>query len=53
MHHIIHQADMTTTRIEYEQWLHRNDESVMKVDSPKKEKTNVDELKSEFDKLFV
>jgi len=53
MHHIIHQADMTTTRIEYEQWLHRNDESVMKVDSPKKKKVDVDELKSEFDKLFV
>ena len=35
MSHIIHQADMTTTRIEYEQWLRGNDDSDSKNNEKK------------------
>ena len=56
MAHILHQADMTTTRIEYEQWLHTNKDKkniVVKVPKTKKEKQQVDNLKEKFDELFA
>ena len=58
MQHILHQADMTTTRIEYEQWLRGSDDSDSKI-KPKtqeqkiKDKKQVDNLKSKFDELFT
>ena len=54
MQHILHQADMTTTRIEYEDWL-RADEEVIntKVPKNKEEKETVDNLKQKFDELFA
>ena len=57
MQHILHQADMTTTRIEYEQWLRGNDDSDIKI-KPKtkeqkiKDEKKVDNLKKQFDELF-
>ena len=45
--YILHHADMTTTRIEYEQWLHQNDEE------ENKQEEKLKEIKNEFDKLFV
>ena len=44
--YIIHQADMATTRIEYEQWLHSNDDSDSK---PKIKKT----IKKQVEKVVV
>jgi len=58
MQHILHQADMTTTRIEYEDWLRGNDDSDIKI-KPKtkeakiKDKQQVDNLKAKFDELFT
>ena len=53
MQHILHQADMTTTRIEYEQWQHSNEEvTSTSVPKNKKEQEQVDNLKSKFDELF-
>ena len=57
MAHILHQADMTTTRIEYEEWLH-DDESIdelvnTKVPKTKEEKEKVEDMKKMFDELFV
>ena len=57
MQHILHQADMTTTRIEYEQWLRSSDDSDSKIKPKTKEqkindKKQVDNLKSKFDELF-
>ena len=45
--YILHHADMTTTRIEYEQWLHQNDEE------ENKQEEKLKEIKNEFNKLFV
>ena len=62
MAHIIHQADMTTTRIEFEEWFYSEentkDKKPIKSKNNKKPKlsksdTNLDELKNEFDKLFA
>jgi hypothetical protein len=56
MAHILHQADMTTTRIEYEQWLHVDEEQVVvntRVPKTKKEQETVDNMKAKFDELFV
>ena len=56
MQHILHQADMTTTRIEYEQWLHADEEQVVvntKVPKTKKEQETVDNMKAKFDELFT
>ena len=54
MQHILHQADMTTTRIEYEDWLHANEEVVnTKVPKTKDEQEKVDNLKQKFDELFA
>jgi len=56
MQHILHQADMTTTRIEYEQWLHAGEEQVVvntKVPKTKKEQETVDNMKAKFDELFA
>ena len=51
---IVHQADMTTTRIEYEQWLHSEEEVVnTKVPKTKDEQQKVDNLKQKFDELFA
>jgi hypothetical protein len=54
MAHILHQADMTTTRIEYEDWLHA-DEKTKQVKAPKTndEHKKVENLKSKFDELFA
>jgi hypothetical protein len=53
MAHILHQADMATTRIEYEQWVHTDEEIVnTKVPKSKQEQKQVDNLKSKFDELF-
>ena len=54
MQHILHQADMTTTRIEYEDCLH-TDEEVINTSVPKdrQEQKQVDNLKSKFDELFA
>jgi hypothetical protein len=54
--HILHQADMTTTRIEYEQWIHSTDEekaTTTKVPKTKKEQETVDNMKAKFDELFT
>ena len=52
--YIIHQADMATTRIEYEQWQHSDEEVVnTKVPKNKEEQKQVDNLKAKFDELFV
>ena len=54
MQHILHQADMTTTRIEYEDWMHATEKSVnTKVPKSKDEQKQVDNLKQKFDELFV
>ena len=54
MQHILHQADMTTTRIEYEDWMRADEEVVnTRVPKDKKEKEKVDNLKSKFDELFA
>ena len=56
MQHILHQADMTTTRIEYEQWQHAGEEQVVvntKVPKTKKEQETVDNMKAKFDELFA
>ena len=54
MAHILHQADMTTTRIEYEDWLHVDEEVVnTKVPKTKDEQKQVDNLKQKFDELFA
>jgi len=56
MAHILHQADMTTTRIEYEQWLYTDEEQVVvntKVPKTKKEQETVDNMKAKFDELFT
>ena len=54
MQHILHQADMTTTRIEYEQWQHTDEEVVnTKVPKTKDEQKQVDNLKAKFDELFA
>jgi hypothetical protein len=57
MAHILHQADMTTTRIEYEQWLHTDNKDrkdiVVKVPKTKDEQKKVDNLKEKFDELFA
>jgi len=54
MQHILHQADMTTTRIEYEDWLHTDEEVVnTKVPKSKDEQKQVDNLKQKFDELFA
>ena len=51
---IIHQADMTTTRIEYEQNQNADDKPVnTKVPKTKDEQKQVDNLKSKFDELFA
>ena len=51
---IVHQADMATTRIEYEQYLYTTEEVVnTKVPKNKKEQEKVDNLKSKFDELFA
>ena len=58
MQHILHQADMTTTRIEYEQWLRGTDKDTSTI-KPKtkeqkiKDKQQVDNLKTKFDELFT
>ena len=54
MQHILHQADMTTTRIEYEDWLHADEEVInTKVPKTKDEQKQVDNLKQKFDELFA
>ena len=62
MAHIIHQADMTTTRIEFEEWFYSEentkDKRPIRTKNTKKstiKKSNEDltELKNEFDKLFA
>ena len=56
MQHILHQADMTTTRIEYEDWMRADEEQVVvntKVPKTKKEQETVDNMKAKFDELFV
>lgn len=52
---IVHQADMTTSRIEYEQWLHNKDVKSLnnKPAASKKEVEKVNELKNKFDELFA
>ena len=52
MQHILHQADMTTTRIEYEDWMRADEEVNTRVPRDKKEKEKVDNLKNKFDELF-
>jgi hypothetical protein len=53
MAHILHQADMTTTRIEYEDWLHADEIEVnTNVPKNKQEQTKVDGMKKAFDELF-
>ena len=54
MQHILHQADMTTTRIEYEDWL-RADEVVVNTSVPKtkQEQTKINGMKKAFDELFT
>ena len=52
--YILHQADMATTRIEFEKWFHSDDEVVnTKVPKTKDEKEKVDNLKQKFDELFA
>jgi len=54
MQHILHQADMTTTRIEYVEWEHADEEVVnTKVPKNKDEQKQVDNLKNKFDELFA
>ena len=54
MAHILHQADMTTTRIEYEDWMYADEEVVnTKVPKDRQEQKQVDNLKAKFDELFV
>ena len=64
MAHIIHQADMTTTRIEFEEWFYSEENTknkkpvrvkTKKNKKPKinKSDTDLNELKNEFDKLFA
>jgi len=54
MAHILHQADMTTTRIEYEDWLHADEETKqVKAPKTKDEHKKIENLKSKFDELFV
>ena len=52
---IVHQADMTTSRIEYEQWLYNKDVKSLnnKPAASKKEVEKVNELKNKFDELFA
>ena len=50
--HIIHQADMMTTRIEYEEWVDRPAKK-SKSNKHDADSLDVNELKSEFDKLFA
>ena len=52
---IVHQADMTTSRIEYEQWLHNKDKSTNTNNTVvvnKKDTQTIVELKNKFDELF-
>ena len=52
--YIIHQADMATTRIEFEKWLHSKEETInTKVPKTKDEQKQVDNLKQKFDELFA
>ena len=52
--YIIHQADMATTRIEYEKWFYLKEEVVnTKVPKNKDEQKQVDNLKQKFDELFA
>ena len=64
MPHIIHQADMATTRIEFEQWFYSEENTknkkpvrvktrTNKKSTIKKSKSDLNELKNEFDKLFA
>jgi len=54
MQHILHQADMTTTRIEFEDWLHAKEGMVnTSVPKTKQEQTKVDNMKKAFDELFA
>ena len=54
MQHILHQADMTTTRIEYEDWMRADEEVVnTKVPKTKDEQEKVENLKKQFDELFA
>ena len=57
MPHIIHQADMMTTRIEYEQTSVTDESKPSRISKTSKKKiknnSSVEELKSEFDKLFA
>ena len=53
MQHILHQADMTTTRIEYEDWMRADDEVSTSVPKNKQEQKQVDNLKNKFDELFT
>ena len=54
MAYILHQADMMTTHIEFDQW-NRNDEEVVntRVPKTKDEQEKVDNLKQKFDELFA
>ena len=52
MQHILHQADMTTTRIEYEDWMRSDEEVSTSVPKNKQEQKKVDNLKNKFDELF-
>ena len=52
MQHILHQADMTTTRIEYEDWMRADEEVSTSVPKNKQEQKQVDNLKNKFDELF-
>ena len=56
--YIIHHADMTTTRIEYEQWLYSDKDislnNISKTkEQVKQEQKQVDNLKEKFDELFA
>ena len=49
-------SNMTTTRIEYEDWLHASEEQVTvttKVPRTKKEQETVNNMKAKFDELFT
>ena len=52
MAHILHQADMTTTRIEYEEWL-RYDEEEIGLNNRKEENRDIKDMKKMFDELFA
>ena len=56
--YVIHHADMTVTRIEYEQWLHSNTDESFNTkprtkEQVKQEQKQVDNLKEKFDELFA